>query len=243
MDVKLVLIDNIGLSRRSSNALHRAGVKTVGEMLGYTEETLSEIRNMGRKSIDEVLQKIDEYRMYDSEGGLSDIEGSGFGTVPDTPDDFETWCGSDEGRAFILSWLAENKVRLASLELLSSEAYKYLLLNKLTELGQIIFLPVEELMEIPQMNPSSAEEIAQMCRDYLNDNEGVILESLKRKQKENIRPREKSLRELLNSKDDYGRIQQYVKANDCDVDKIGFNIRAKNVLRKNSNAIKLELHG
>ena len=44
MDVKMIGIDNIGLARRSSNALHRAGVNTVGEMLDYTEEKLSEIR-------------------------------------------------------------------------------------------------------------------------------------------------------------------------------------------------------
>ena len=65
MDVKRIDIDNIGLSNRASHALHRAGVKTVGEMLAYTEKTLSEIRNMGRKSIDEVLLKIKEYRKYD----------------------------------------------------------------------------------------------------------------------------------------------------------------------------------
>ena len=41
MDVKMQSIDAIGLSVRSSNALHRAGVHTVGDMLERTEEDLS----------------------------------------------------------------------------------------------------------------------------------------------------------------------------------------------------------
>ena len=233
MDVKTVLIDNIGLSTRASNALHRAGVKTVGEMMGHTEKTLSEIRNMGRKSIDEVLQKIDEYRKYNSEGGLPDVEDPEAGAVSDIPDDFGTWCGTGEGRAFIQSWLTDNKVKTASLELLSAKAYNYLLINKLTELGQIIFLSAEELMEIPRMDSSSAEEIARSCGLYLKDHEGIILEDLKRKQKEVFCTKEKSLRELLYSLNNHERVLLYVKANDCDVEKIGFNIRAKNLLMKN----------
>ena len=233
MDVKTIKIDNIGLSRRSSNALHRVGVETVGEMLGYTEETLSEIRNMGRKSIDEVLQKIEEYQKYDSKEGLSDIEISKAESIPDMPDDFGEWCGTDEGRAFILSWLAKKEVKISGLELLSAKAYNRLLLNKLIDLDQIIFLSTDELMEIPRMDPSSAEEIARMCRHYLKEQEEMILEELKKKQEEASRHKEESLRDLLYSMWNHDRILQYVQANDGDVEKIGFSIRTKNLLMRN----------
>ena len=62
MDVKMQSIDAIGLSVRSSNALHRAGVHTVGDMLERTEEDLSQVRNLGKKSLEEILGKIEEYR-------------------------------------------------------------------------------------------------------------------------------------------------------------------------------------
>ena len=65
MDVRTISINDIGLSVRSSNALHRVGVDTVGQMLGHTWESLSEIRNLGKKSIDEILMKIEEYKAYD----------------------------------------------------------------------------------------------------------------------------------------------------------------------------------
>ena len=67
MNVKILSIDTIGLSVRSTNALHRAGVHTVGEMLNYSEETLSKIRNLGKKSIEEIIEKVKEYRRIDEE--------------------------------------------------------------------------------------------------------------------------------------------------------------------------------
>lgn len=66
MDIKLLSIDSIGLSVRSTNALHNANVHTVGDMLEYTEESLSQIRNLGKKSINEVLVKIKEYKQLDA---------------------------------------------------------------------------------------------------------------------------------------------------------------------------------
>ena len=139
MDVKMIDIDNIGLSRRSSNALHRAGIKTVGELLEYTEDTLSEIRNMGRKSIDEVLLKIEEYRKYYTEGGLPDSGEITQDFLSEAAEDFGTWCNSDKGKLFIRDWISEKQVKIADLELLSARAYNFLLLNKFNKLDQIIF--------------------------------------------------------------------------------------------------------
>ena len=233
MDVINILIDNIGLSTRASNALHHAGVVTVGEMLEYTEEKLSGIPNMGRKTIDEVLMKIDEYRKYDSEGGLPDSGNPEDGAVPEMPDDFNAWIGTEEGRAFILSWLAEKNVGISALELLSAKAYNHLLLNKLTELSQVTFLSQEELMEIPRMDSASAEEISRMCRHYLKNHEEEILEDLKKRQEKAPSQKEASIREMLYNRADHDRILQYVQANDCDVERLGFGIRAKNLLEKN----------
>ena len=72
MDVKMLSIDEAGLSNRCQNALRRAGIHTVGELFGCTEESLNEIRNLGRKSIDEILSKIEEYKAIDAAGGLPD---------------------------------------------------------------------------------------------------------------------------------------------------------------------------
>jgi DNA-directed RNA polymerase subunit alpha len=53
-------IEDLDLSERPRNCLKRAQVNTIGELLGKTEEDLLAITNFGQKSLDEVIQKLDE---------------------------------------------------------------------------------------------------------------------------------------------------------------------------------------
>lgn len=51
-------IDDLDLSVRSSNCLRRAGINTVEELCQKTEEDMMKVRNLGRKSLDEVKKKL-----------------------------------------------------------------------------------------------------------------------------------------------------------------------------------------
>lgn len=51
-------IDELELSVRSYNCLKRAGINTVGELCNKTPEDMMKVRNLGRKSLEEVLQKL-----------------------------------------------------------------------------------------------------------------------------------------------------------------------------------------
>ncbi|MGH9152568.1 MAG: DNA-directed RNA polymerase subunit alpha [Acidimicrobiales bacterium] len=53
-------IEDLDLSERPRNCLKRAQVNTVGELVQKTMDDLLAITNFGRKSLDEVLQKLDE---------------------------------------------------------------------------------------------------------------------------------------------------------------------------------------
>ncbi|HET7524046.1 MAG TPA: DNA-directed RNA polymerase subunit alpha [Acidimicrobiales bacterium] len=55
-----LLIEELDLSERPRNCLKRAQVNTVGELVQKTEDDLLAITNFGQKSLDEVLQKLDE---------------------------------------------------------------------------------------------------------------------------------------------------------------------------------------
>ena len=70
MNVKTLRVDEIGLTGRSANVLQRNGVHTVGEMLSLTEETISNMRNVGRVSTEEILLKIEEYKQINYENEL-----------------------------------------------------------------------------------------------------------------------------------------------------------------------------
>ncbi len=53
-------IDELELSVRSYNCLKRAGINTVEELCNRTSEDMMKVRNLGRKSLEEVLGKLKE---------------------------------------------------------------------------------------------------------------------------------------------------------------------------------------
>ena len=53
-------IEELDLSVRSYNCLKRAGINTVEDLANKTEEDMMKVRNLGRKSLEEVLKKMEE---------------------------------------------------------------------------------------------------------------------------------------------------------------------------------------
>lgn len=53
-------IEELELSVRSFNCLKRAGINTVEELTHRTEEDMMKVRNLGKKSLDEVKHKLEE---------------------------------------------------------------------------------------------------------------------------------------------------------------------------------------
>lgn len=52
-------IDDLDLSVRSFNCLKRAGLNTVEDLINKTEDEMIKVRNLGRKSLEEVVDKLD----------------------------------------------------------------------------------------------------------------------------------------------------------------------------------------
>ena len=73
-------IEELDLSVRSYNCLKRANINTVGELAQKTEEDMMKVRNLGRKSLKEVIQKLREIglelkRSYDADySKFEDVE-------------------------------------------------------------------------------------------------------------------------------------------------------------------------
>lgn len=61
-------IDELELSVRSYNCLKRAGINTVEELTNCTSEDMMKVRNLGRKSLEEVLAKLKELGLQLSPG-------------------------------------------------------------------------------------------------------------------------------------------------------------------------------
>lgn len=54
-------IDELDLSVRSFNCLKRAGINTVEDLINKSEDDMMKVRNLGRKSLEEVIAKLDSF--------------------------------------------------------------------------------------------------------------------------------------------------------------------------------------
>jgi DNA-directed RNA polymerase subunit alpha len=57
-------IEDLELTVRSYNCLKRAGIGTVKELCDKTQDEMMKVRNLGRKSLDEVLQKLKDLDLH-----------------------------------------------------------------------------------------------------------------------------------------------------------------------------------
>lgn len=57
------MIEDLDLSVRSYNCLKRAGIQTVDELTQKTEDEMMRVRNLGKKSLKEVKEKLEEFGM------------------------------------------------------------------------------------------------------------------------------------------------------------------------------------
>ena len=57
-------IEELDLSVRSYNCLKRAGINTVEDLTNKSEEDMMKVRNLGRKSLEEVIGKLTGLGLY-----------------------------------------------------------------------------------------------------------------------------------------------------------------------------------
>ena len=65
-------VDSLGLSARSFNSLDRAGIKYLGELVLMSENEIKNIKNLGKKSLDEINECLVEHG-FGEEYELSDV--------------------------------------------------------------------------------------------------------------------------------------------------------------------------
>ena len=52
-------IEELDLSVRAFNCLKRAGVNTVGDLISKSPDEMMKVRNLGKKSLEEVISKLE----------------------------------------------------------------------------------------------------------------------------------------------------------------------------------------
>jgi DNA-directed RNA polymerase subunit alpha len=54
-------IEELDLSVRSFNCLKRAGINTVDDLINKSPDEMMRVRNLGKKSLEEVILKLGQY--------------------------------------------------------------------------------------------------------------------------------------------------------------------------------------
>ena len=190
MDLTTLEISEIGLSNRSRNGLYRAGLRTASELLPYNEDMLYQIPALGKKSVDEILDKITELKALQETEELS-LEGS---------------------------FLKFRDLRIDDLPLLSTKAYNALLFAGYERLEQVAFLTEEQLLQIPHMDQVCAEEIYSRCRQFLAEHRNEIDQFAEQQKETEKNELPASAKELLQIPAYHDAILEYVRANDIAVE-------------------------
>jgi len=69
-------VEELELSVRSSNCLKNGNIRTIGELIGKSEDELSKVRNFGKKSLSEIKDKLKEWGLSLGMKDLSVIQGT-----------------------------------------------------------------------------------------------------------------------------------------------------------------------
>jgi DNA-directed RNA polymerase alpha subunit len=140
-------IEELDLSVRAYNCCKRANILTVGDLIKKTGEDMMKVRNMGKKSLDEIQKKLEMM-------GLSLLD------CPEEEDEDEVpiddiVCG---GLTFIETDEDKLQITLEDLDF-SVRTYNVLKRAYIDTVGELINRNVEDLMKIRNMGKKSMDEI------------------------------------------------------------------------------------
>lgn len=57
IDLELIWLEDVGLDTRIINALRRYRVATLGQLVRFSDENLSSIRNIGPRALDQIRER------------------------------------------------------------------------------------------------------------------------------------------------------------------------------------------
>lgn len=170
MDIKDIKLEAIGLSNRSYNALTKAGLRTIGDIMDYDEAAFLALPALGANSVKEIIQKRDSIINGEREGIGEDEPSLLYGN--DFVETFEFRL-DPEYRGSILSYTTEKNRPIDELGL-GGRPLNQLRRNGFRNLSDIVFLTREELKALPAMGEQSINKVLECIEKYFSDNEKQI---------------------------------------------------------------------
>lgn len=149
-------IEALGLSVRSYNCLKRSNINTAQELMGKTEEELLSIRNLGRKSAEEIVAVLSRFDL----AAFWETDAPGEESAEPEPSEES---GTSEEQ--VLIWVADERP-IEALNL-SVRAFNCLKRAKIKTVQQLLDMSSEDLLKIRNLGRKSLEELEAFKREYI----------------------------------------------------------------------------
>lgn len=161
-------IENIGLSVRSYNCLKRNGITSVQALLQVTEEDLRSFRNLGAKSLQEILGI--KLKIQSNEFEFKEKEYINLNMFNATKYKILDMISDKEQNIFKIMFINNNKyyedIRIIDMDL-SVRSYNALTKNGYEYASQILNLDIETFNNIKNLGIKSKEEIIDKLKKYI----------------------------------------------------------------------------
>lgn len=216
-------IERMDLSIRGFNALRRSGIETVGDIIDKTESELIELRNFGGKNLEELVAKLESMGLKLKEEVKQEVE----------PKDSNN---SKENKTFYLDMPIE-KIGL------STRAFKALIRSGIKNVGDIVELTENQVMNISRLGTKSFNEIVDKINsmglnlkaEEVQDNEPRVEESVTEKQKDAPEESVETEEQKEERKDPYTELVSQILGCDTEYAELGKKISALNEQRESVN--------
>lgn len=214
MDIRTLNIDDLGMSGRSTNGLYRAGIFTVEELLKLTEEEMAAIRNLGPKSMAEIMEKQRIYAAFVESGNWDAV-------IP------ETVAAQDETAEPIKETVKKKRIQDTDM---SVRAINALINAGIQTIEELIPLSEDQLYEVRNLGKKTIEEILVKIEEYRQIIAALPDEPIT-EIVESVDPSE-HFDEWLEDEKNQQRVIQYLQVSDIDIDVLDMlSAKAYNLLR------------
>lgn len=163
-------IETLGLSNRPVNALQRIGKTKLSDIILMTQDELQNTRNMGAKSVNEILEFIENYKIKHAQHIIDYTNGS---VIP------EIICDTDpledpKNAEMILQFSRANDLPIDSLGL-SVRSVNALTQQNIIYISELVIDTEAKVQGIRNLGRKSIEEIRTVVRNYLEKNRDRII--------------------------------------------------------------------
>lgn len=223
MNISDLIVDT-SLSVRSKNALCQNDVFTVGDLMNLNEEDLFKIKNLGEKSVKEIIEFNRMCRKF-------------FAFQIDPYKSYSEWLQVNNG--IVKDFIKNIEVSINDIDF-TAKTFNVLKLNNVMLLSQFVLLSKSELEEMDFITLPCVDEIYYFSQDWLREQRDSIIEYVKTELENQMvsddyceyERRSSDLLKVMKNPYSKEKLYEYLSLISTPIEQFDFSVRAYNCLKR-----------